>query len=126
MVEAYPYRVSAWWGDKLVAESDACLCVDRPGETTLLFFPYSTIDAAAFGAVVASSSELGNVEQRRAEGADGAIVLTRLNEPVASLAALAGYGHFAGEGVRLEVSDAGPDDEARDVTRKRFPPWGDA
>ena len=38
-VEPYPYTARAWWGEAVVAESDACLLVETPGEPVVLYFP---------------------------------------------------------------------------------------
>jgi acyl-CoA thioesterase len=56
-------------------------------------------------------------------GEDG--LLSVCSDPSEESAPLRGYGAFDTERVRVEVIDARPDDDARDVTVKRFPTWGD-
>ncbi len=71
-VEPYPYTARAWWGEAMVAQSDACLLVETPGAPSVLYFPASAIDLSAL----------------EAEGARGAVSL--VTEPPA----LAGHGAF--------------------------------
>jgi acyl-CoA thioesterase len=105
-VVPYPYRARAWWGEAVVAESDSCLCLEKDGEPPELWFPEEDIDRS----LLPNGEEVPLV-------AAGAAAASR---------PLAGHGAFDTERVRLEVMDAHPDDDARDVTVKRFPTWGDA
>jgi len=106
-LEPFRYRARAWWGEELVADSVSCLCLETDGEPAVLWFPSGDIRLAP--------SAPG--------GPDARAVLV---DPPASLGALAGYGAFDQDRVRVEVVDARPGDDARDVTVKRFPTWGDA
>ncbi len=101
----YPYRASAWSDRGLLAQSGSCLCVEEPGHSPVLYFPLADID----------------VERLEGEGLRRALV-----EPAAGEGALAGFGSFDPDRVRIEVSDGREGDAARDVTIKRFPTWGDA
>lgn len=101
-VEAYPYAARAWWEDRLVAQSGACLHVEAPGELPLLYFPRADVDADV-------AAELGDCMV-----------------PGDAHSELAGYAAFDQERVRVEVVDRAKGDEPRDVTLKRFPTWGDA
>ena len=49
-IERYPYRARAWVGEVLAADSDACLCVEREGEPSVLYFPETAIDRGVVGA----------------------------------------------------------------------------
>src|ERR1700722_14731450 len=104
-IERYPYRASAWSEGGLVAQSDSCLCLAEPGQTPVLFFPLADID----------------LERLESEGGRHAV-----GEPPAAGGALAGFGAFNQDQVRIEISDGRQGDAPRDVTIKRFPTWGDA
>jgi acyl-CoA thioesterase/uncharacterized protein (DUF427 family) len=125
-VEPYPYRARAFWGDALVAESEACLVLEREGEPALLYFPRADIDLSAFRSAgpVTAPPEGGGGEAWDDGLSDGAVV-TMVTDPPAALGSLRDHGRFDTERARVEVLDgaAGAD---RDVTIKRFPTWGDA
>jgi acyl-CoA thioesterase II len=97
-LQHYPYRARAWCGEAVVAESEACLCLERDGEPATLWFPESDI--------------------RRAQVADES-VLSSNTDPSESRQPLRGYAAFDTERVRVEVLDG-------DFGAKRFPTWGDA
>jgi acyl-CoA thioesterase II len=99
----YPYRARAWWGETVVAESDACLCLERDGEPATLWFPTSDL--------------------RRVELADES-VLSHPTDRTGPLTALHGHAAFDTDRVLVEVLDGDPDD-APDFSIKRFPTWGD-
>jgi acyl-CoA thioesterase II len=99
-ITPYPYRACAWRDGQLLAESASCLVSEVAGEPARLWFPVGDLPA----------------------GPPDAFVV----DPPAAAPALAGHRGFDPGRVRLEVVDAGPGDEARDVTRKQFPTWGDA
>jgi acyl-CoA thioesterase II len=101
-IERYPYRASASWDGRVVAESDSCLCGEESGTDPVLYFPVTDIDHE----VLATSPDWLLPSDHAAE--------------------LKGYAGFDQERVRVEVIDGGAGDEARDVTVKRFPTWGDA
>jgi acyl-CoA thioesterase/uncharacterized protein (DUF427 family) len=125
-VEPYPYRARALWGDALVAESEACLVLEREGAPALLYFPRADIDLSAFRSAgpVTPAPEGGDGEAWDDGVSDGAVV-TMVTDPPAALGSLRDHGRFDTERARVEVLDgaAGAD---RDVTIKRFPTWGDA
>ena len=104
-VAAYPYRARAWWGDVAVAESDSCLCLETDGAPSVLWFPEADMELYRL-----------DVEGVRSICAD----------PREDLASLRGYRAFDEEKVRVEVLDGSPEGDARDLTVKRFPTWGDA
>jgi acyl-CoA thioesterase II len=101
-VEPYTYEASAWWDDRLVARSDACLSVEAPGQLPVLYFPRASLDL------------------------DGTAGLSDCLLPAPSLPALADHVAFDQDRVRVEVTDAAEGDPEKDVTVKRFPTWGDA
>lgn len=105
-IEECPYQARAWRGEVLVAESADCLSLEAEGEPALLFFPESDVDTADLGA-------------------DGDLVVLPV-EDFATFDRLRGHRAFDQERVRVELIDAGPGDEPRDLTVKRFPTWGDA
>jgi acyl-CoA thioesterase len=102
--ERYPYRARAWVGERLVAESDACLSLEQAGEPAVLYFPEDAIDGGA------------------AEGDASAWLV----DPPEALGHLRGYRRFDPDRIRLEVVDGRDGDDPRDVSVKRFPTWGDA
>ena len=99
-LQRYPYRGRASWGEAVVAESDACLCLERDGEPATLWFPEGDIDRAR----VADES-----------------VLTIYPDPTGSLAPLRDHAAFDTDRVVVEVLDGDPVDESP----KHFPTWGD-
>jgi acyl-CoA thioesterase II len=101
-IERYPYRASAWWDGRMVAQSDRCLCAEERGALPVLYFPLADIDF---------------------EGSEGLSDHVRPTEPGSDLL---GYAAFDQDRVRVEVTDEAGGDAARDVTVKRFPTWGDA
>ncbi|HEX3332723.1 MAG TPA: acyl-CoA thioesterase domain-containing protein [Acidimicrobiales bacterium] len=116
-VTRYPYPARAWWGEVMVASSDACLCVDRDGAPSMLYFPRADIDFARF--------------QRAPQGsADGSERWCIGGHDVLALAgsggALGGHGTFDDDRVVVDVLDGPAGTEARDITVKQFPTWGDA
>jgi acyl-CoA thioesterase/uncharacterized protein (DUF427 family) len=128
-IEAYPYRVRASWGDQLLAESESCLSVEQEGAPSMLYFPQGDIDLSLFTETTgASSSNVGEVELRSIEtgGADADGVVAIVVNPAPGFEALAGHGQFDCKRVQVEVLDAPPGTEARDITVKGFPTWGDA
>jgi acyl-CoA thioesterase/uncharacterized protein (DUF427 family) len=125
-VEPYPYRARAWWSEALVAESDACLVLEREGEPARLYFPRADIDLSAFRcAGPVTPAPEGGAGEAWEDGASGATVVTIVTDPPPVVGTLRDHGRFDAERARVEVLDGagGPD---RDVTIKRFPTWGDA
>ena len=104
-IEPYPYRASVWSDRGLVAQSDSCLCVEEAGQSPVLYFPLADID----------------LERLEGEGHRHDLV-----EPPAAQGALAGFGFFDPDRMRIEITDGRQGDAPRDVTIKRFPTWGDA
>ena len=125
--QPYPYRARAWWGEALVAESDDCLVVDRPGESSLLYFPRADLDVSLFrqdGTTVSDPEEC-DAESWSAESAEGHRVLSIVTGAPAGLESLRDHGRFDTDRVRVEVLDGLSGTHPRDVTTKRFPTWGD-
>ncbi len=105
-VSPYPYRASAWCGDRLVVESGSCVCGEVPGELPVLYFPVTDVAA--------------DIDFDAIEG------LPECLRSPAPPPELAGYIAFDQDRVRVEVTDEAAGDAPRDVTHKRFPTWGDA
>jgi acyl-CoA thioesterase II len=84
----------------MVAESDACLCLERDGEPATLWFPEADVDRAR----ITDES-----------------VLSTFPDPTGSLAPLRGHAAFDTDRVLVEVLDGDPGSDSR----KRFPTWGD-
>jgi acyl-CoA thioesterase/uncharacterized protein (DUF427 family) len=125
-LQRYPYRARAWWGEAVVAESDACLCLEREGQPALLYFPRSDIDLSLFRlGGRAPLPEGGEAELWNAESANGDPVLSILTAARSDLAPLQGHGRFDTDRVRVDVLDGDPVGDG-DRAAKRFPTWGDA
>jgi acyl-CoA thioesterase II len=123
----YPYAARAWWGDVLVAQSDACLRVEEPEREPALYFPWADIETELFhdeGHRLLRCPVKG--EARCWSIADAGDVLWRFDRPSAEFREISDYGTFDTDRVRIDVVDAVRGDEARDITVKRFPTWGDA
>ena len=104
-VSRYPYPARAWWNDRLLVQSDSCLCGEAPGELPVLFFPLADVEPG--------------VDLDAIEG------LSECLRPPEPLAELTGHVAFDQDRVVVEVTDEDDGDEERDVTVKRFPTWGD-
>jgi acyl-CoA thioesterase II len=148
--EACPYLARAWWGDRLVAESTAAQRVEPPAGTPQLWFPLADVrlDELLDEGRTTTWPEVGparlwSLEPRpgppvdptgrstsdwhasAADPTDGRDGLWSLTEPTPELAWLSGLATFDHDRVRVELVDAAPGDDPRDVTVKRFPVWGD-
>ena len=122
-VGRYPYRARAWWAEEMIASSDACLCVDRDGEPSALYFPRADIDLGRFEPAAGQPDGAGRSERWSIGGHD---VLSIVTEAAGALTPLREYGTFDIEHVLVDVLDGRAGAEARDVTIKQFPTWGDA
>jgi acyl-CoA thioesterase-2 len=134
-VYEYPYRARAWLGQTMVADSGSCLCLDEEGKPATLYFPPGDIRLELFRNEVRrmSAPEMGEVELLSVAAAAGAVeevdgqeILCRLSGPTDSFRRLAGFSAFDQGQVRVDIVDGREGDDARDVTIKQFPTWGDA
>src|SRR5580704_10635090 len=80
-----------------------------------------------------SAPEMGEVELLSVAAAAGAVeevdgqeILCRLSGPTDSFRRLAGFSAFDQGQVRVDIVDGREGGDARDVTIKQFPTWGDA
>jgi acyl-CoA thioesterase len=139
-----PYRARAWWGDALLAESTGALRVDRPGHSPALWFPWDDVRTATLRSSGVEGWEGGRVERFDADEPaprhdepmrwadepsgprDGTGVVRRCVTAPAGLEAVRGYAVVDHDQARVEVVDTVEGDDARDLTAKRFPTWGDA
>jgi acyl-CoA thioesterase II len=103
-LQPYPYRARAWWGETVIAESDSCLCEERDGEPSVLWFPESDVARDGLDDDMLSLDSHTAVDPARVRG----------------------YGAFDPRRVRVEIFDGEPDGDAREVTIKQFPTWGDS
>jgi acyl-CoA thioesterase II len=145
-----PYRARAWWGERLLADSTSAIRVEEPDQPPALYFPSAdvhfelvrdegrtvtcpikgtaelwSIDAPA-DASAASSTGLTAWHDSEPVRTDGRDILWSFTKPPPELGWLVDFAAFDHDRVRVELVDAGGSDEPRDVTRKRFPNWGDA
>jgi acyl-CoA thioesterase II len=97
---AYPYRSRALLDGTLIAESEDTIRVDLPDVAPELWFPRADVVNGALD---------GDDGRWRAGGGD-----------------LVDFVAFDPGQVQLEIVDGLAGDDERDVTRKRFPNWGDA
>ena len=95
------YRARASTGSVVLADSDAAVRVDVPGDVPVLWFPRTDVRSEALGGLDAGLWQGGDDD-------------------------LADHVAFDHESVDVVVIDARPGDDERDVTVKRFPTWGDA
>jgi acyl-CoA thioesterase len=144
LVRPCQYRARARWGDQLLAESTRALRVDAPGETPTLWFPWDDVrtellrpggqeawdggELERFDAQrkVPATDDGGRASEWTANPGDGAGLLRRCMSAPAGLEPLRDHAVVDHDRARVELIDAAPGDDARDVTVKRFPTWGDA
>ena len=129
-ITPYPYRASASWGGHVVAESDACLCVEELGIPPVLYFPLVDIDLDQFENLGIQRAADESERQRWGTTGDassaGRYIVSAPITVAAPLDQLSGFGSFDQDRVRIEISDGRKGDDARDITVKAFPTWGDA
>ncbi|MBX6387865.1 MAG: thioesterase family protein [Frankia sp.] len=141
-----PFPARAWWGEQLVAETTAAVRVEAPEGPPQLYFPRRDVRFDLFTPAgrPAQSPVLGRGELWSIAGTvpkgltwhddtldrdatvDGVASLWSYTEPAPGLEWLADLAAFDHTRVRVELVDAVGGDEARDITTKRFPVWGDA
>ncbi len=130
-VKPYPYRASASFDGHVVAQSDACLCLEELGMPPILYFPLADIALERFEDRGIQTSSDGSNARRWSTAAGGSdegghVILSAPDGTPAPLDELTGFGCFDQERVRIEITDGREGDAARDVTVKEFPTWGDA
>ena len=99
-IERYPYRASAWWEGRVVAQSDSCLCAETPGELPVLYFPLEDIDL------------------------DGSAGLSDHVRPAEPARELAGHAAFDQDRIRIEVTDEAEGDAAQRRDGEALPHLG--
>jgi acyl-CoA thioesterase len=104
-LEACPYPARASSGGQSLASTHGAVRLQQPGRAPTLWFPVADVARDA-------CRRAGVEPVEPPPGTDGD--------------ALAGRVAFDHDEVLVEVVDERPGDEARDVTVKRFPTWGDA
>ncbi len=122
----YPYRARAWCGEAVVADSTACLHLERDGEPALLYFPGGDVDLS----LLSRSGDVtiepeGGAAETWAASPDGDAVLTVLTTPGPGFEEVRDYGRFDPDRARVEVLDGDLGNGDSEPTAKRFPTWGD-
>ena len=127
----FPLLARARWGDRILAESSSTVRAQAPGGAPLLCFPVADVRLDALWqsgrtetSPVTGGSRLWSIEGGAGNAGDD--VLRTFDSPPPELAWLSGLAAFDQDRVRVEVIDAAPGSDERDVTVKRFPVWGDA
>lgn len=140
------YRARAWWGDELLAESDAAVRVDLPSDAPTLWFPWADVRPHVAGLTPAGRERWHAAELERfdatgpvpavppshgwpdgpAQPVDGTALVRRCVTSPEGLDLLAGFALIDHDQARVELVDAVPGEDERDATTKRFPCWGDA
>jgi len=142
-----PYRARAWCGDLLIADSIQAVRVEQPGQEPELYFPLADVRMAHIrdeGREGASrpqgTARLWSVDPPEGlpfdapprgwghgrGGVDGRDAMWSFGRPAPGLEWLKGLAAFDPDRIRIELEDARPGDDQRDVTYKRFPTWGEA
>ena len=102
----YPYRARAWWGEAVVADSNACVRLERVGEPALLYFPRADIDLSTFRPDRSVTLEPeGGEAQAWTATPDADAVLTLLTAPGPGFEELRDHGRFDPDRARVEVLD---------------------
>ncbi len=140
------YRARAWWGERLVAETDGALRAREPGQLPVLYFPRAALRSGLLvGAGVAVTCPVkGEAVQWDLEGkvrrvaagwhdqasdveVDGVGAVWSFTAPAPGLEWLDGLVAFDHDRVRVELVDGPwPGATGSAVTIKSFPNWGDA
>jgi acyl-CoA thioesterase/uncharacterized protein (DUF427 family) len=120
-----PLPARAWLGDALLAESTGATVVEEPGRPPLLAFPAGEVrfDLLADSGEVAACAAKGPARRWDADGGPVAWVFA---DPAPGSGLAPGATVFDHDLARVEVVDAGPTDDPRDISVKRFPVWGTA
>jgi acyl-CoA thioesterase/uncharacterized protein (DUF427 family) len=122
-VERHPstFRARAYWDDHLVAESDAAVRVEEPGQEPGLYFPLDDVRLEVFQDEGREAScPVKGAARLWSAGAEQDLVWS-FTSPRPDLAWLEGLAAFDHDRARVEVLDP----IAGEVTVKRFPTWGD-
>jgi acyl-CoA thioesterase II len=138
------YRARAWWGDELLADSTRAVRVDVPGRAPMLWFPWDDVRPEILRPAGTEAWRGGETARFDAVGPpprrdepvtwsdepvglrDGTAVIRRCVTAPAGLEAVRDYALVDHDQARVELLDTVDGDDARDVTVKRFPTWGDA
>ena len=126
----YPFRVRVWHDDLLLAESDRATFVDETKHVPRIYLPFEDIRLELFTETEHHTicPFKGEADYWSVTATDPPLenVLWAYRTPFEEVAGLAGQACFYDERVRVEVESRWPGDELRDVSRNRFPVWGDA
>lgn len=119
-------RTRAWWGSQLIAESDDTVAVEGEGVHAALCFPREDVRLELFEEDPdgATWTIPGTVTSFAALTWGGQDLPPVVDGKGAVRTAPDGRLVFDNSRVRLEVVDVMEGNDPRDVTTKRFPPWG--
>ena len=131
-INLVPYGGTAkvWYGDLLLAESDACLRVEETKHVDRLYFPEADVRWDLFAA-----NDHHSVCPFKGEADYWSLTATELPEdnlvwtyrkPFEEVGGLEGYVAFYHERVRIDLEERWPRTDGTATTTNRFPAWGDA
>jgi acyl-CoA thioesterase II len=116
-------------GDRVLAESDACLIVMESDHAAQLYFPEASVAWEHFAATGHHTicPFKGEADYWTLAASDPPLenVVWAYRKPFDEVAGLAGYVAFYCDRLAVELVDAFPSDPGREVAY-RFPHWGDA
>jgi len=116
-------------GDRVLAESDACLIVQESDHAAQLYFPEASVAFEHFEATDHHTicPFKGEADYWTLAASDPPLenVVWAYRKPFQEVAGLAGYVAFYCDRLEVELVEAFPSDPGHDVVY-RFPPWGDA
>lgn len=119
-----------WYGDLLLAESDACLRVEETDHVDRLYFPEDDVRWDLFAptdhhTICPFKGEADYWTLTAADPPEENVVWA-YRQPFDEVGGIQGHVAFYHERVRVELEDRWSDDDVRATTTNRFPPWGDA
>ncbi len=116
-------------GDRVLAESDACLIVAESDHAAQLYFPEACVAWEHFQASDRHTTcpFKGHADYWTLVTSDPPLenVVWTYRTPLEEVAGLAGYVAFYCDRLEVELLEAFPSDPGHEVVH-RFPPWGDA
>src|SRR5262245_5605142 len=116
-------------GDRVLAESDACLIVKESDHEWQLYFPEASVAWKLFEATdhhtICPFKGEADYWTLRASDPPLQNVVWAYRKPLEQVAGLAGYVAFYADRLEVELVEAFPSDPGHEVVH-RVPPWGDA
>jgi uncharacterized protein (DUF427 family)/acyl-CoA thioesterase len=120
----------AWYGDLLLAESDACLRVEETKHVDRLYFPEDSVQWDLFEptehhTICPFKGEADYWTLTAVDPHEENIVWA-YREPFDEVGGIEGHVAFYQERVRIELAEHWPGDAPGSTVTNRFPAWGDA